>query len=176
MSLFEAERCLTVLTVRCIARCFLVHRKWQTSSGSPKVRSAAALHERQQKSIDSLLGIILSGSPYSVYDPSAPHVDPQVFESGVPVLGICYGLQEIARTHGGKVEAHSHREYGYAKISVKKSGKKHADMLFDGIQMEDDGGLQVRIFARPRSGRGESRAMLRIGVDVAWRSTYKFTA
>ena len=65
-------------------------------------------------SVEGLLsptpGIILSGSPFSVYDPSAPHVDPDVFTLGVPVLGICYGLQEIARTHGGQVEAHTHRE------------------------------------------------------------------
>ena len=39
------------------------------------------------------LGVILSGSPYSVYDPDSPHVDPDVFELGVPILGICYGLQ-----------------------------------------------------------------------------------
>lgn len=89
-------------------------------------------------------GIILSGSPYSVYDPESPHVDPDVFTAGVPVLGICYGLQEIARTHGGNVEAHTHREYGYAKIKVEKTGKAHADRLYDGIEMEEDGGLQVR--------------------------------
>ena len=87
-------------------------------------------------------GIILSGSPFSVYDPAAPHVDPDVFTLGVPVLGICYGLQEIARTHGGNVEAHAHREYGYAKIRVEKVGG-HGDRLFEGIEMEEDGGLQV---------------------------------
>lgn len=58
-------------------------------------------------------------------------------------MGICYGLQEIARTHGGNVEAHTHREYGYAKISVEKTGHAHADSLFEGIQMEEEGGLQV---------------------------------
>nr|WPS94682.1 GMP synthase [Naematelia aurantialba] len=88
-------------------------------------------------------GIILSGSPYSVYAPDAPHVDPAVFEAGVPVMGICYGLQEIARTFGGDVEAHSHREYGYAKIKVEKTGVAHADRMFKDIEMEEDGGLQV---------------------------------
>jgi len=83
----------------------------------------------------------MSGSPYSVYADDAPHVDPAVFESGVPVMGICYGLQEIARTHGGNVEAHSHREYGYAKVQVNKVGH-HGDKLFEGIEMEEDG-MQV---------------------------------
>jgi len=90
-------------------------------------------------------GIILSGSPYSVYASDAPHVDPAVFDCGVPVLGICYGLQEIARTYGGNVEAHTHREYGYARIKVEKTGKGDADRLFEGIQMEEDGALQVSL-------------------------------
>lgn len=44
-------------------------------------------------------GVILSGSPYSVYDEDAPHVDPAVFELGVPILGICYGLQVRIKYH-----------------------------------------------------------------------------
>jgi len=87
-------------------------------------------------------GIILSGSPYSVYDTDAPHVDPEVFTCGVPVLGICYGLQEIALTHDGKVEPHTHREYGFARIQVVKTGNELADRLFDGIE-EEEGGMQV---------------------------------
>lgn len=61
----------------------------------------------------------------------------------MPVLGICYGLQQIAKVHGGQVDAHTHREYGYAKITVKKTGNKQADMLFEGIEMDEDGGMQV---------------------------------
>ncbi|KAF8591176.1 GMP synthase [Ramaria rubella] len=86
-------------------------------------------------------GIILSGSPYSVYDTDAPHVDPEVFETGVPILGICYGLQEMAWNLGGKVDKCDHREYGFAQIQVSKLGPEHkyADSLFKG--MED--GLEV---------------------------------
>jgi GMP synthase (glutamine-hydrolysing) len=87
-------------------------------------------------------GIILSGSPYSVYDSDAPHVDPAVFELGVPVMGICYGLQEIARKHGGEVGAHSHREYGHANVTVVKTGNKSVDSLFDGIDIGEEG-MQV---------------------------------
>ncbi|SPO29381.1 probable GUA1 - GMP synthase (glutamine-hydrolyzing) [Ustilago trichophora] len=75
-------------------------------------------------------GIILSGSPYSVYDDIAPRVDPDVFTAGVPVLGICYGLQEIAWNHGGKVDPHDKREYGHAEVEVVKTGVAHLDALF----------------------------------------------
>ncbi|KAK9239892.1 hypothetical protein V1525DRAFT_397052 [Lipomyces kononenkoae] len=64
-------------------------------------------------------GVILSGSPYSVYAPDAPHADPEVFELGVPILGICYGLQEIAQFHGGNVSGSDKREYGHAILHVK---------------------------------------------------------
>jgi len=64
--------------------------------------------------------IILSGGPASVYGEGAPHVDPRIFELGVPVLGICYGMQLIAHLLGGKVERASAREYGAARLVVEK--------------------------------------------------------
>jgi GMP synthase (glutamine-hydrolysing) len=64
--------------------------------------------------------IILSGGPASVYGSDAPHVDPGIFELGVPVLGICYGLQLIAHMLGGRVEKADAREYGAAKVTVQK--------------------------------------------------------
>ncbi|KAI9352514.1 hypothetical protein DFJ73DRAFT_829982 [Zopfochytrium polystomum] len=63
-------------------------------------------------------GVILSGGPYSVYEEGAPHVDPEVWKLGVPVLGVCYGLQEIAHTLGGAVAPHPHREYGKSEIDI----------------------------------------------------------
>lgn len=66
-----------------------------------------------------------------------------MFELDVPVFGICYGLQEIARLHGGKVDAHTHREYGYAQVQVVKTGDARMDSLYEGIQMEEGGGMQV---------------------------------
>ena len=64
-------------------------------------------------------GIILSGGPCSVYDPAAPVCDPGVLALGVPVLGICYGLQWIAHMLGGKVERAERREYGRAEIDLR---------------------------------------------------------
>ena len=61
-------------------------------------------------------GIILSGGPESVNLDDPPRVSPAVFELGVPVLGICYGMQTMAAELGGKVEASAHREFGYAEI------------------------------------------------------------
>ena len=65
--------------------------------------------------------VILSGGPASVYGDGAPSVDPRVFELGVPVLGICYGLQLIAHLLGGKVEPAKERENGHARVVVEKN-------------------------------------------------------
>jgi GMP synthase (glutamine-hydrolysing) len=62
--------------------------------------------------------VILSGGPSSVYDDGAPALDPRWLKVGVPVLGVCYGLQLIAHALGGKVEPASHREYGAAEMRV----------------------------------------------------------
>jgi len=73
-------------------------------------------------------GIILSGSPNSAYAADALHVPPAVFELGVPVLGICYGMQAMARQLGGQVSASDAREFGHAEIRLCAPSP-----LFDGI-------------------------------------------
>ncbi len=80
-------------------------------------------------------GIILSGGPYSVYADGAPHVDDAVFDLDVPLLGICYGLQEIAWHFGKNVLAGEKREYGRATLKVERHGEKcsHVDRLFHGL-------------------------------------------
>ncbi|KAL0935657.1 GMP synthase [Colletotrichum truncatum] len=79
-------------------------------------------------------GIVLSGGPSSVYDQGAPHVDPAVFDLGVPILGICYGCQEIAwRIDSSNVARGQIREYGHADVNVHATGNAHLDSLFAGI-------------------------------------------
>ncbi len=64
-------------------------------------------------------GIVFSGGPRSVYEPGAPVVDPDVYRLGVPILGICYGMQLIAKEYSARVERAHAREYGQAQIVVK---------------------------------------------------------
>jgi GMP synthase (glutamine-hydrolysing) len=73
-------------------------------------------------------GLILSGGPSSVYDSRAPIPDPGIFDFGVPVLGICYGMQLMAYSLGGKVAKAQKREYGKAELSIDQK----AD-IFEGI-------------------------------------------
>jgi GMP synthase (glutamine-hydrolysing) len=73
-------------------------------------------------------GIVLSGGPASVYEPGAPSVDPGLFELGVPVLGICYGHQLMARELGGEVAASGDREYGRTTLHVGERGSLLKDL------------------------------------------------
>jgi GMP synthase (glutamine-hydrolysing) len=80
--------------------------------------------------------IILSGGPNSVYDDKAFMPDPEVFSLGVPVLGICYGLQAIAKHFGGNVESSSKQEFGRAKMLVSHE-EEHESLLFREIPDSD---------------------------------------
>jgi GMP synthase (glutamine-hydrolysing) len=77
----------------------------------------------------NLKGIVLSGGPSSVFDPGAPLCDKTIFELGVPVLGICYGLQVLGKMFKGEVEKSQKREYGKAIIRIDR-----AEDLFFGVK------------------------------------------
>lgn len=71
-------------------------------------------------------GIILSGGPYSVYEKGAPQLHKEILQLGIPVLGICYGMQSIVKACGGKVKEASRREYGRALMYIDN----HDDLFF----------------------------------------------
>ncbi|MCU7497253.1 MAG: glutamine-hydrolyzing GMP synthase [Ignavibacteria bacterium] len=73
-------------------------------------------------------GIILSGGPLSVYDKQAPYLGQEIFGWGIPILGICYGLQLIGKTLGGKVEPATSREYGKARLKIASESKLFQDV------------------------------------------------
>src|ERR1700751_5293219 len=75
------------------------------------------------------VGLVLSGGPSSVYDADAPVCNAKVLQLGVPVLGICYGMQWLAHTLGGKVVRAKAREYGPAHLDIEG----HASTLFSGL-------------------------------------------
>ena len=76
-------------------------------------------------------GIIFTGGPNSVYDPESPHCEPEMFELGIPVMGICYGSQLMAYMLGGKVETAPVSEYGKTIVSVKPGS-----VLMEGVSEE----------------------------------------
>ncbi|MBA4544446.1 glutamine-hydrolyzing GMP synthase [Thermoactinomyces daqus] len=92
----------------------------------PYTVSAAKLKEMNLK------GIVFSGGPNSVYAENAPKCDPEIFELGVPILGICYGMQMIAYHFGAKVERAHRREYGKAEIEVVSDSP-----LFKGLDKKE---------------------------------------
>jgi GMP synthase (glutamine-hydrolysing) len=74
------------------------------------------------------IGIVFSGGPNSVYDAGAPRADPAILELGVPILGVCYGMQLMAHLAGGDVKPAGEREFGPATVEIQ-----HADKLFHGF-------------------------------------------
>ncbi len=100
-------------------------------------------------------GIILSGGPASVYDNGAPHPDPKIFSLGIPVLGICYGMQLMAHHLGGQVEYSARREYGPGMLHVT-----NGSLLLEGI------GEQIDIW----SSHGDKLTALPAGFRSAARS------
>ncbi|MEW6703176.1 MAG: glutamine-hydrolyzing GMP synthase, partial [Bacteroidota bacterium] len=74
-------------------------------------------------------GIILSGGPMSVNDVGSPKISKEIFELGIPILGICYGLQLMSKVLGGKVEPADDREYGKAHLEILED-----EILFQGVK------------------------------------------
>ena len=83
------------------------------------------------ETIPSIKGIVLSGGPNSVYEEGAFDIDPEIFNLGLPVLGICYGMQLMAARLGGKVEGNQVSEYGLTKLRVTQ-----ANPLTDGFEKD----------------------------------------
>jgi GMP synthase (glutamine-hydrolysing) len=81
-----------------------------------------------QLKAEGVTGIILSGGPSSVFAKTAPIPDRAIFELGVPVLGICYGIQLMGHLLGGEVAPGTHREYGHGTLTIRKRGR-----LFQGL-------------------------------------------
>ncbi len=80
-------------------------------------------------------GIILSGGPSSVHDEGAPLADPELFNLGVPLLGICYGMQLLAHQLGGAVEKAERREYGPASVDIDIAGDLFCEVETEGLRV-----------------------------------------
>ena len=81
-------------------------------------------------------GIILSGGPASVYEKDAPQCDPTLLRMGIPILGICYGMQLIGHLLGGEVAHSEKREYGKAKVIIDRGGKLFKNLGRKGSQLD----------------------------------------
>ncbi|MEY2878751.1 MAG: hypothetical protein RLZZ15_1131, partial [Verrucomicrobiota bacterium] len=107
---------LTQVIARRIRECQVYSKIYHFSTPAAKLRE------------DGVVGIILSGGPQSVYAKTAPHPDKAIFELGVPVLGICYGVQLMGHHLGGHVAHSQAREYGHGHLVISKPGKLFAGL------------------------------------------------
>ena len=107
---------LTQVIARRIRECQVYSRIYHYSTPAAKLRE------------DGVAGIILSGGPQSVYARKAPHPDPAIFTLGVPILGICYGVQLMGHFLDGVVEHSKAREYGHGVLTIRKAGRLFAGL------------------------------------------------
>ncbi|WP_346234987.1 glutamine-hydrolyzing GMP synthase [Lysinibacillus telephonicus] len=91
------------------------------------------------------VGIIFSGGPNSVYDEKAFKVDEAIFDLGLPILGICYGMQLMSYSLGGKVEGADHREYGKAEINVTLDNKLFGNLPKEQVVWMSHGDLVTEV-------------------------------
>jgi len=109
--------------------CHLIARKVRDLGVYSEVRAS----ETAAADLAGARGLIISGGPNSVYDPSSPTVDPGIFQGGARVLGICYGQQLMAHLLGGTVQLGDKGEYGLATLHLLANGAGCGSALFDGI-------------------------------------------
>ncbi|MEA3279949.1 MAG: glutamine-hydrolyzing GMP synthase, partial [Thermodesulfobacteriota bacterium] len=93
-------------------------------------------------------GIILSGGPASIYEENSPRVDIEIFDLGIPILGICYGMQYMADALGGEVKKAEKREYGLAELRIK-----NAAGIFSGIEKKTKSWMSHGVDHTPK-GKG----------------------
>jgi GMP synthase (glutamine-hydrolysing) len=106
----------TQIIARRIRECSVYSKIYHFSTPAETLRS------------EGVIGIILSGGPSSVFSEKAPLPDEEIFNLGVPVLGICYGIQLMGRLLGGEVAHGDRREYGHGTLAIQKPGR-----LFSGL-------------------------------------------
>src|SRR5215467_1095574 len=110
----------------------LIARRLREAGVYCEIHPFQSVDQAKLKSFDPK-AIVLSGGPASVIEGEAPAADPAIFTANVPVLGICYGEQTMAKELGGTVEAGHHREFGRAELEVKQPSA-----LFDGVWKPGD--------------------------------------
>ncbi|HVS51388.1 MAG TPA: glutamine-hydrolyzing GMP synthase [Opitutaceae bacterium] len=107
---------LTQVIARRIRECQVYSKIFHYATPAAKLRA------------EGVIGIILSGGPQSVYAKQAPHPDPAIFELGVPILGICYGVQLMGHFLAGHVAHSKAREYGHGELTIQRPGKLFAGL------------------------------------------------
>src|SRR3954449_9475950 len=120
-------------------------------------------------------GLILSGGPASVYEPRAPKCDPAIFDLGVPVLGICYGMQLACLTLGGEVKPGNSREFGRAVVKIHETNGIFAEVptetvvwMSHGDQVQSATGGFVSLAATDTCPRGAGPPRAPSGCGLAF--------